>query len=159
ISSNLSISLTQLGKRVLMIDGDMRRPCLHRVFSMPSRIGISEYLHGDCIWEDIVHSSNVPVLFVIVCGQLPQIPAELLSSGRMQLMLEEAKNRYDIVIVDSPTLLNMADSRILSSYADGVVIIIKSRATPKLLAKQACANVRGADAAIIGVVLNHLEIG
>jgi polysaccharide biosynthesis transport protein len=158
ISSNVSISLTQLGKRVLMIDGDLRRPCLHSVFSIPERVGLTEYLEGVCAWEDVVHPSGVPGLDVIVCGKRPPNPAELLSSGRMRTILEQAKREYDIILVDSPTLLNMADSRILSSYVDGVVVIIKSRATPKLLAKQACANVRGADGTIVGVVLNHLEI-
>ena len=71
----------------------------------------------------------------------------------------QAKRRYDLVVVDSPTLLNMADSRILASYVDSAVLIVRSRATPKILAKQACASVRGADAMIIGAVLNRLEIG
>jgi len=158
ISSNISISLTQLGKRVLMIDGDLRRPCLHSVFSIPERVGLTEYLQGVCAWEDVVYPSGVPGLDVIVCGKRPHNPAELLASGRMRTILDEAKRQYDIVLVDSPTLLNMADSRILASCVDGVVVIIKSRATPKLLAKQACANVRGADGTIVGVVLNHLEI-
>src|SRR6202040_751251 len=146
-------------KRVLMIDGDLRRPCLHRVFSIPNRVGLSEYLQGLCEWEDIVRLSNVPGLDIITCGEPPVNPAELLSSGRMRNIMEEAKRRYDLVVVDSPTLLNMADSRILASYVEDVVLIVRSRATPKHLAKQACANVRGADATIIGVVLNQLEIG
>ena len=159
ISSNISISLTQLGKKILMIDGDLRRPCLHRVFSIPNRAGLSEYLQGICKWEDVVQSSNIPGLDIITCGERPLNPAELLSSGRMRSIMEHTKRRYDLVVVDSPTLLNMADSRILASYVDGVVLIVRSRATPKLLAKQACANVRGAGATIIGVVLNQLEIG
>jgi Mrp family chromosome partitioning ATPase len=77
----------------------------------------------------------------------------------MRQIIEQAKRRYDLVLVDSPTLLNMADSRILASYVDSVVLIVRSRATPKLLAKQACANVRGAGATIVGAVLNQLEIG
>jgi capsular exopolysaccharide synthesis family protein len=159
ISSNISISLTQLGKKILMIDGDLRRPCLHRVFSLPNHAGLSEYLQEVCGWEGVVQSSNIPGLDIITCGERPQNPAELLSSGRMRSIIEHAKRRYDLVVVDSPTLLNMADSRILASYVDGVVLIVRSRATPKLLAKQACDNVRGADATIVGVVLNHLEIG
>lgn len=159
ISSNMSISLTQLGKKILMIDGDLRRPCLHRVFSLPNRPGLSEYLQEAFEWEDVVQSTNVPGLDVIVCGERPFNPAELLSSERMRRIIDQAKLRYDLVVVDSPTLLNMADSRILSSYVDSVVIIVRSRATPKVLAKQACANVRGADATIIGAVLNQLEIG
>jgi succinoglycan biosynthesis transport protein ExoP len=159
ISSNISISLTQLGKKILMIDGDLRRPCLHKVFSIPNRSGLSEYLQQVCEWEDVVQSSNIPGLDVITCGERPLNPAELLSSDRMRSIIEQAKRHYDLVVVDSPTLLNMADSRILSSCVDGVVLIVRSRATPKLLAKQACANVRGADGTIIGVVLNQLEIG
>ena len=159
ISSNLSISLTQLGKKILIIDGDLRRPCLHKVFSIPNRQGLSECLQDVCEWEDIVQSSNVPGLDVIVCGERPSNPAELLSSDRMQQIIERAKRRYDLVVVDSPTLLNMADSRILASYVDSVVLVVRSRATPKGLAKQACANVRGADATVIGAVLNQLEIG
>jgi capsular exopolysaccharide synthesis family protein len=159
ISSNISISLTQLGKKVLMIDGDLRRPCLHRVFSLPNRIGLSEYLQEVCQWKDVVQSSNIPGLDIITCGERPLNPAELLSSGRMRSVMEDAKRRYDLVVVDSPTLLNMADSRILATYVDSVVIIVRSRATPKALARQACANVRGTDARIVGVVLNHLQIG
>jgi succinoglycan biosynthesis transport protein ExoP len=159
ISSNISISLTQLGKKILMIDGDLRRPCLHKVFSLPNRPGLSECLQEICEWKDIVQSSSVPGLDIIVCGERPLNPAELLSSDRMRRIIEEAKRQYDIVIVDSPTLLNMADSRILASYVDSVVLVVRSRATPKLLAKQACANVRGAGATFIGAVLNQLEIG
>jgi polysaccharide biosynthesis transport protein len=159
ISSNISISLTQLGKKILMIDGDLRRPCLHRVFSLPNQAGLSEYLQEVCEWKDVVRPSNVPGLDLIVCGERPLNPAELLSSDRMRRIIEQAKLRYDLVVVDSPTLLNMADSRILASTVDSVVLIVRSRATPKVLAKQACANVRGADATIIGAVLNQLEIG
>jgi capsular exopolysaccharide synthesis family protein len=149
ISSNISISLTQLGKKILMIDGDLRRPCLHRVFSIPNRPGLSEYLQEVYEWDDVVQSSSIPGLDVVVCGERPLSPAELLSSDRMRRIIEQAKSRYDLVLVDSPTLLNMADSRILASYVDSV----------ELLARQACVNVRGAGATIVGAVLNQLEIG
>jgi capsular exopolysaccharide synthesis family protein len=158
ISSNLSISLTQIGKKVLMIDGDLRRPCLHKVFSVPNRAGLSEYLRGVCEWKDVLQSSSVPGLDLVVCGERPENPAELLSSERMRQIIEQAKLRYDYVVVDSPTLLNMADSRILASYVDNVELIVRSRATPKLLAKRACANVQGAGATIVGVVLNQQEV-
>jgi capsular exopolysaccharide synthesis family protein len=159
ISSNTSIALTQLGKRILMIDGDLRRPCLHKVFGTPNRRGLSEYLSEICEWEDVVQPSDVPGLDIITCGERPLNPAELLSSNRMSLIIHKAKSLYDLVILDSPTLLYMADSRILASYADSVVVIVRSRSTPTVLAKQACANVRGANTPILGVVLNRLEMG
>jgi capsular exopolysaccharide synthesis family protein len=159
ISSNLAISFTQVGMKVLMIDGDLRRPCLHKVFSIPNELGLSEFLNEKCESKDIVHSSEIPGLDIITCGERPSNPAELLSSNRMCSIIEEAKRRYDLVVVDSPTLVNMADSRILASHVDSVVVVIRSRATPKILARQACANVRSAGARIIGVILNQLEMG
>jgi capsular exopolysaccharide synthesis family protein len=159
ISSNISISLTQLGKKILMIDGDLRRPCLHKMFSISNSMGLTEYLQQVCDWEESVQSVDVPGLDVLVCGERPLNPAELLSSDRMRRLIEEAKSKYDFVVVDSPTLLNMADSRILASYVDNVVLIVRSRATPKVLARQACANLRGVEARIIGAILNQLELG
>jgi succinoglycan biosynthesis transport protein ExoP len=158
ISSKTAISLTEIGKKVLIIEGDLRRPSLHKVFSVSNRAGISEYLQGVCEWNDVVQSSSVPGLDIIICGERPENPAMLLSSDRMRRVIEQAKLRYDFVVLDSAILLNMADSRILASYVDGVVLIVKSRLTPKLVAKEACANLRGANARIVGAVLNQLAI-
>ena len=159
ISSKIAISLTEIGKKVLIIEGDLRRPSLHKVFSVSNPAGISEYLQGVCEWNDVVQPSNVPGLDIIICGERPENPAVLLSSDRMRRVIEQAKLRYDFVVVDSAILLNMADSRILASYVDGVVLIVKSRLTPKAVAKEACINLRGSSARIVGVVLNQLAIG
>jgi Mrp family chromosome partitioning ATPase len=77
----------------------------------------------------------------------------------MRMILEQTEARYDFVIVDSPTLLNMADSRILASYVNKVVLIVRSRTTPKVLAQQACANVSSVDGTVIGAVLNCMDAG
>jgi capsular exopolysaccharide synthesis family protein len=159
ISSKIAISLTEIGKKVLIVEGDLRRPSLHKVFSVSSRTGISEYLQGACEWTDAAQPSGVSGLDIIICGERPENPAMLLSSDRMRRLIEQAKLQYDFVVVDSAILLNMADSRILASYVDGVVLIVKSRLTPKLLAKEACVNLRGANARIVGAVLNQLAIG
>lgn len=158
ISANLSVALAQLGKRVLSIDGDLRRPSIHRVFSMANCTGLADYLQGRREWQSIVSPSGVAGLNVIVSGGRPRDPAELLSSDRMEELVRQAMMQYDVVIVDSPTLLNMADSRVLASYVDAVVLVVKSGATPKKLVKQAFTNLHSVSARVIGVVLNQVDM-
>jgi len=158
VTANLSVALAQLGKHVLSIDGDMRRPSLHRIFSMSNHAGLADYLKGNSTWQRVVSSTVVPGLSVIVSGGRPRNPAELLSFDRMHDLIRAAQSQFDIVLVDSPTLLNMADSRILASYVDAVVLIVKSGDTPKKLVKQAFTNLRTVSARIVGVVLNQADM-
>jgi succinoglycan biosynthesis transport protein ExoP len=158
ISANLSVALAQLGKRVLSIDGDLRRPSVHRIFSMSNSTGLSEYLQGHGDWHSVVRPSGVAGLQVIVSGSRPPNPAELLSSHRMEELLRHACSQYDVVVVDSPTLLRMADSRLLASYVEAVVLVVKSGDTPKKLVKEAFANLRSVSARVVGVVLNCVDL-
>ncbi len=158
ISANLSVALAQLGKRVLSIDGDLRRPSVHRIFSMSNSTGLAEYLQGHGDWQEVIRPSGVHNLHVIVSGNRPSNPAELLSSQRMEDLLRHARSQYDVVVVDSPTLLHMADSRLLASYVEAVVLVIKSGDTPKKLVKEAFANLRSVSARVIGVVLNCVDL-
>jgi protein-tyrosine kinase len=154
VTANLSVALAQLDQNVPSIDGDMRRPSLHRIFSMSDHAGLADYLKGNSTWQRVVSSTVVPGLSVIVSGGRPRNPAELLSSDRMHDLIRAPQSQFDIMLVDSPTLLNMADSRILASYVSAVVLIVKSGDTPKKLAKQAFTNPRSVSARIVGVVLN-----
>lgn len=158
ISANLSVALAQLGKRVLSIDGDLRRPSVHRIFSLANSTGLSEYLQGHGDWHSVIRPSGVPGLHVIVSGSRPPNPAELLSSHRMQELLRHACTQYDVVVVDSPTLLHMADSRLLASYVEAVVLVVKSGDTPKKLVKEAFANLQSVSARVAGVVLNCVNL-
>jgi capsular exopolysaccharide synthesis family protein len=158
ISANLSVALAQLGKRVLSIDGDLRRPSVHRIFSMSNSTGLSEYLQGHGDWHSVIRPSGVKGLHVIVSGSRPANPAELLSSHRMEELLRHARTQYDVVVIDSPTLLHMADSRLLASYAEAVVLVVKSGDTPKKLVKEAFANLRSVSARVVGVVLNCVDL-
>lgn len=158
ISANLSVALAQLGKRVLSIDGDLRRPSVHRIFSMANDAGLTDYLRGDRDWREFVCPSPVQGLSVIVSGGRPPNPAELLSSARMEELLLEARTQYDVVILDSPTVLNMADSRVLASCVEAVVLVIKSGFTPRKLVKQAYTSLLSVSARIVGVVLNQVDL-
>ena len=158
ISVNLSISLAQLGQRVLLIDGDMRRPCIRKALGLPKSLGLVSFLTGQQDWRTAVCPAGVPHLDALVCGPLPPNPAELLSSERMRTLLQEAAQEYQFVLVDSPPLLNVADSRILATLVDGLVLVVRGGVTPRELAQRAQSYARDVGANLIGVVLNNLDV-
>lgn len=158
ISINLAISLSQLGQRVLLIDGDMRRPSIRKAFQMEDSLGLVSYLTGQQDWRAAVLTTGLANLDALVCGPVPPNPAELLSSERMRTLLTEAKQEYHFIVMDSPPLLNVADSRILATLVEGLVLVVKGGATPRELAQRAQAYARNVGANVIGVVLNNLDV-
>jgi capsular exopolysaccharide synthesis family protein len=150
ISVNLAISLAQLGRRVLLIDADMRRPTLQKYFPQ-SGSQLGSYLAGEGAWQDMTYQTAVRGLFVLLCGPLPVNPAELLSSDRMRALLHEAATEYNFVILDSPPLLNVADA------LDTTILVVKGGDTPRQVVQYAESQARAAGANLMGVVLNNLN--
>ncbi|MGB6197923.1 MAG: polysaccharide biosynthesis tyrosine autokinase [Candidatus Acidiferrales bacterium] len=158
VSVNLAISLAQLNQRVLIIDGDMRRPSIRKALGLANGLGLVSYLTGQKDWREAVMPSGVENLDALVCGPVPPNPAELLSSDRMRVMLEEARGEYQFVVVDSPPLLNVSDSRILATLVEGVILVVKGGTTPRELAQRAQSYAEDVGANLIGVVLNNLDV-
>jgi succinoglycan biosynthesis transport protein ExoP len=159
VASNLSISLAQLGKRVLLIDGDMRRPCVHKLFDIEDHSGgLVTYLTGEEEWHHLVRPTGITDLDCLVCGPVPPNPSELLSSDRMQMLIREAMAEYQFVLIDAPPLLNVADGRILATMVEGAVLVVKGGFTPRELAHQAQVHIRDVGAHLIGVVLNDVDV-
>jgi succinoglycan biosynthesis transport protein ExoP len=159
VASNLAISLAQLGKRVLLIDGDMRRPCVHKLFDIENHTqGLVTYLTGEQEWRQLVRPTGMPSLDCLVCGPVPPNPSELLSSDRMQLLIREAMAEYPCVLVDAPPLLNVADGRILATMVEGAILVVRGGFTPRELAQQAQMHIRDVGAHLIGVVLNDVDV-
>lgn len=157
IAINLAISLAQLGQRVLLIDGDLRRPSVHKAFGIQDENGLVRYLTGGVDWRACVRATNQPGLDVLVCGPLPPNPAELLSSERMRALIAQASSEYGMVVADSAPLLNVADSRILATMVEGMVLVVEGGGTPRDLARRSQAAARHVGANLIGVVLNKLD--
>jgi capsular exopolysaccharide synthesis family protein len=159
VAGNLSISLAQLGKRVLLVDGDMRRACVHKLFNVEDRgSGLVNFLAGEEGWGHLVRPTGVPNLDCLICGPVPPNPSELLSSDRMQQLLAEAMREYQFVLIDAPPLLNVTDGRILATMVDGAVLVVRGGITPQELAQQAQFHVRDVGARLIGVVLNGVDV-
>jgi capsular exopolysaccharide synthesis family protein len=157
IATNLAISLAQLGRRVLLVDADMRRPAIQKYFPQGGS-SLGSYLAGEGTWQGMAHHTAVRGLCVLLCGPLPVNPAELISSDRMRALLQEATTEYDFVILDSPPLLDVADTRILASVVDATILVVKGGETPRQVVQYAQSQARAAGANLIGVVLNHLDV-
>jgi succinoglycan biosynthesis transport protein ExoP len=159
VASNLSISLAQLGKRVLLIDGDMRRPCVHKLFNIEDHSGgLVTFLTGEEGWSHLVRPTGIPNLDCLICGPVPPNPSELLSSDRMQRLILETMANYQFVLIDAPPLLNVTDGRILATLVEGAILVVRGGFTPQELAQQAQLHVRDVGAHLIGVVLNDVDV-
>ena len=130
VSSNLAISFAQAGKKVLIIDCDMRKGRLHRIFKMFNNAGLSNLLtDSPKNIGNYIHNTTIENLDLITCGTYPPNPSELLSSQRNRKVLSALRNHYDIIILDGAPVEGLADSVILSSFADEVLIVVKDGAT------------------------------
>jgi len=156
IAVNLAIVLTQLGRRVLLVDADLRRPRLHRTLGLDQNEGLSNYLSGNADLNDIIHDTDIPNLRVIPGGPIPPNPSELLGSPRLDVLLGRflEENRFDHLVLDSPPLLSVADSVVLSSTVESTILVVRSGSTRREALTQSAARLRHSRANVIGVVLN-----
>ncbi|MDN7244508.1 CpsD/CapB family tyrosine-protein kinase [Planococcus shenhongbingii] len=157
-SCNMAIVYAESGKRVLLVDADMRRPTLHHSFQLSNKIGLSNLLLKKGRLQDTVKRSGVVGLDLLLCGQIPSNPAELLSSPALDTLLEEMKARYDLIIIDSPPLLAVTDSKILANKCDGTVLVVNTGKTEKDSVKKARDALVTSKAFILGVVMNNYQL-
>ncbi|MGH1345725.1 MAG: GumC family protein [Nannocystales bacterium] len=158
---NLALSFCQAGKSVLVIDADMRRPRLHQVFETdPKRTGLSALLAGEAEIDDavITQPDGAPEsLSIMVCGEIPDDPAEKLESHALHQLLIGLKERFDVVILDSPPVLPVADPLILASQVDGVIVVSRCEQTRRGELQRAMSSLMQSDANMLGVVLNEVD--
>ena len=159
ISANLAAILAQSNKKVLIIDGDMRRGYLHRYFNQDNHSGLAEYLNGQQTPEGIVKSTEVPHLDVITRGKSPVNPSELLISAKFSKLLEQISPRYDHVIIDTPPILAVTDGIIISQYA-GVNLIIARYAKSQMKELELTVNrFEQVNVKVNGFILNDIQRG
>jgi succinoglycan biosynthesis transport protein ExoP len=156
---NMAIAFSQTGSPVLIIDGDMRKPRLHKVFNGANGVGLSSFLSGNAELKSLIKTSGVPNLYYIPSGPIPPNPSELLGSNLFKNMLQFLGRSFDQIIFDAPPVLSFGDSLILSNNVDGVVLVVLSGKTPRQALHQSKNALLQVNAKILGVVVNRVDIG
>jgi polysaccharide biosynthesis transport protein len=158
VASNLAISFAQTGQRVLLIDGDMRRPRVHTVFAQKQEPGLSNLIVGNAKASETVHKTPVPGLWVMPAGHIPPNPAELLGSQRLRDFLTSLKEHFDLIILDSPPIMAVTDAAIAAHGSNGVVFVVGAEMTSRHAARAAVEQLEQGRAHFVGAILNRVEL-
>ncbi len=159
IVANIATVFAQSENNVVVVDGDMRRPTLHKIFKLSNRLGLSDYfIRTPEEMSGVVKQTKVNNLSIITSGSLPPNPSELLGSARMKDVLTLLTEHFDMVLLDSPPLLAVTDALILAKNVDGVLLVVDPKKTKRGAIRQAIEQLRRLDARLLGVVLNNIKV-
>ena len=156
-TANLAVTYAQTGKRVLLIDADMRKPTQHKIFGLSNRYGLTSALSNNSELREVVMDTGIDHLSLVPSGPVPPHPSEMLASKRMELLLERARGEYDIVLIDTPPMMAVTDAQIMAAKCDGVILVIDAGKVKKDMARKVKAKLQHAHARMLGVVLNNVN--
>jgi capsular exopolysaccharide synthesis family protein len=173
-SANLALTFAQMGRKTILVAADLRRPDIHRVFGLQKEPGLADVLTGSMPWEsatrglsdillgelpmDIVMlTPGMDNLHVLPSGSNPLNPAELLSSRAMKTLLDELREQFDIVIIDTPPIIPVTDSAVLAEHTDGIVLVYEVGKVGRDVLKRAKSHFDNVDADIWGIVMNDVK--
>ncbi|MFN3944299.1 MAG: GumC family protein [Allosphingosinicella sp.] len=153
----LAMALARLGRRVLLVDADMRKPSLHKTLGLPNKQGLSILLAGKGKLDQFVHHIEDELISVLTAGPQPPSPGDLLSGMHLQAFVAEARSRYDHVVFDNPPVLGLADAPLISTVVDGIVFVVESRRTKRRVALRALSRLRAVGAPLTGGILTKFD--
>lgn len=159
ILSNLAYLLTERGKKVLVIDLDLRRPKIHHLNSVPNEDGLTDYLLGEKKLDEIIKKSNGFAFDFIVAGQKTTAITNALTSDRLKNMLEELKESYDYILLDTPPTHLVSDPFYISKIVDGVVYVVGQNSAKKKDVREGISELKKIETPIIGVVISQVKVG
>jgi succinoglycan biosynthesis transport protein ExoP len=155
LASNLAVSIAQSGKRVLLVDADMRRPRQHTTFGISSKEGFSTVLSGQSQWREVMYEcEEIEGLTIMPCGAKPNNPAELSSSPQVKVLIEEMREEFDFVIIDTPPLLAVTDPCPIAARVDGVILCLRIKKNVRVSAERSSEMLNNLGAKCIGLVVN-----
>jgi len=157
--ANLAVAMAQSGSKVLLLDTDMRKPRLHRVFGIKNEQGMSNLLVGEGEWKDFRIKTDITNLDFIPSGPISPNPAELVGSERMQMLMNEFGEEYDRIVVDSAPVAAVTDPVVLSRMVDGVILVIRAGVTSRDIIANGIRQLKDVHATILGATLNNIDIG
>ena len=156
IISNLAVAMASSGKRVVIVDCDLRKPTIHKKFSQSNLCGLTNILVQDKKVLEMINNTDFPNLYVIPSGPIPPNPSELLGSKNMKSTLTELINLFDIVLMDTPPVMYITDAQILSAISQGTIIVSSYGKTEKASLLNAKENIEKVGGKILGVVINKV---
>jgi polysaccharide biosynthesis transport protein len=156
LAANLAVTLAEIDRRVLLIDADLRRPRLHNIFEFENRAGLIDLLrsHDPLSPDAVIRPTGIPNLSLMTSGEAGDRDPMLLHSVRFSALLDAARASYDMVLIDTPPLLTMADARIIARHADGVILVARANRTLRDSLKDACDRLAEDGTPVLGAVLN-----
>lgn len=157
VSGNLAYTFFQSGKRVLIIDCDLRKPSLHRKFNVSNEVGLTDVLVGTSELNKVMKKID-DNLYLLSTGTLPPNPAEIIGSNTMENFLDECKINFDYIILDTPPILPVTDSKLLAIKADATVLVVRSEISKSKHVSQAFKELEKVNANVIGTILNDVEM-
>ncbi len=155
---SIAIALAQGGQRVCIVDCDLRRPRIHRIFDRSGDAGVTNVLVGEATVDSVAKATHVDNLWSIPAGPTPPNPADMLQSARFHRFLDDLADRFDRIVIDTPPVVAVADSAILSTVCDGVIFVVRAFKTSRHLSAQGLRSLRDVDAPLLGVVLNAVNL-
>lgn len=158
VIANLAVSFANLDKKVLLLEGDLRNPSVHRMFNISNIHGLTDVLFGKKSFLECVHPTKLKNLNVLTCGATPINPSEMLSSKTMREFIESLKEAYDYIFIDAPPIGIVTDAGVISTYSDGVVFVAGANEVDANLAKLSKERLEKVNANVLGVVLNKFDV-
>lgn len=155
---NLGITMAQSGSKVLLIDGDLRKPVLHKIFKVSDQSGLTYILAGGLDYKEGVSPTYIEGLEILPSGVIPPNPSELLISNKMKQLLKEVSKDYDFVLIDTPPAAMVTDAAILSAMVDGTILVCASGQASIEETKRAKKLLENVNANIIGIILNKIPV-
>jgi protein-tyrosine kinase len=158
-TANLGVVMAQQGKKILIVDADLRKPMMHFIFKTENTTGLTNVLIQQTLLQEAIRKTEIEKLDILPSGPIPPNPADLLSSDSMKELMEQALKEYDVILFDSPPVNAVADTQILSNLGDGVVLVVNSGKTKMDTGLNALESLISAKAKLLGVVLNKKRKG
>lgn len=159
VASNLALTFSMTGEKTFLIDTDMRKPMLHKLFDLPNFQGLSSYLSGDKKEiDELVVECQHSGTFLLPAGPIPPNPSEMLNSKRMADLLETSRQKTDVIIIDAPPLLPVTDAVLLSQKVDGVIMVAETNVTKKEVFTKGLERLQQVNANVLGTVLNKYPV-
>jgi capsular exopolysaccharide synthesis family protein len=156
IIANTAISVAQQREKILLIDGNLRNPSIHHLFKLSNTVGLTDVLTGKTPFCEAVTRCNINNLDILTSGPIPLDPAELLESNRMKELLAHVKPLYDLILIDSPSVLEVTDTKVLANLCDGVILVVQKSKTKLEAAQESKKILEFVKAPLVGVIVNQV---